>query len=209
VLIAQRRITCPGLRLGRHDRSTTWCALVLVPTVQRSFGRRPEAGTRPFTHSGQARRKILPLHAPGVHRGDGALSLSITAPMRIAANPSPPAASQPAVTFGQYDPGLRAAGPEMHCRAQPGGVIERAGSDAERISRGRVGLRTAPDPCAANGAYPSRDLTPAIGGAKERARLGPCFPVCRRGAHAGRLRPERVPPTPPSRPLTPHQTTSN
>jgi len=34
---------------------------------------------------------------------------------------------EPPIPFGQYDPALRAAGPEMRCRTQPRGVIQRAG----------------------------------------------------------------------------------
>jgi hypothetical protein len=81
---------------------------------------------------------------------------------------------EPPIALGQYDPALRAAGPEMCCRTQPRSVVQRAGADAKRVSCSRLGLWAAPDPCAAIRADPPSDGAPAVGFALERARLGRC-----------------------------------
>jgi hypothetical protein len=80
---------------------------------------------------------------------------------------------EPLILFGQDDPGLRAAGPEMRSRTQPRSVVQRAGADAKRVSRSRLGLRATPDPCGAIRADPPSDRAPAVCFALERARLGP------------------------------------
>src|SRR6516162_9072127 len=81
---------------------------------------------------------------------------------------------KPPIPFGQYDAALRTAGPEMHCRAQPRGVIQCAGADAKSVSCSRLGLWAAADPRATIRADPPGDRAPAVGFALERARLGPC-----------------------------------
>src|SRR5215469_1508494 len=80
---------------------------------------------------------------------------------------------EPLITFGQYDPGLGAAGPEMYCRAQPRGVVQSSGPHAERVSCRGVRLRATTEPCPASRANPSRDPAPTVGCAEERARRGP------------------------------------
>ena len=79
---------------------------------------------------------------------------------------------EPLITFGQYDPGLGAAGPEMYCRAQPRGVVQSSGPHAERVSCRGVRLRATTEPCPASRAN-SRDPAPTVGCAEERARRGP------------------------------------
>lgn len=56
----------------------------------------------------------------------------------------------------------------MHRRAQPRRIVQRAGADAERISRSRVRRGAAPDPCPTIRADLG-DHAPAVGLALERA----------------------------------------
>jgi len=80
---------------------------------------------------------------------------------------------KPPIPFGQYDASLRAAGPEMHCRAQPRGVIQvcQHGRELRLSLPGRATSRSR-----SRYRYPGQtgDSAPTVGFALERARLGPC-----------------------------------
>src|SRR5215469_8776530 len=80
------------------------------------------------------------------------------------------------VTFGEGDPGLLAANPDMPGQPQPRCVVERSGPDAHDAV-----ARQAIDPACAIGAYEPGVEPPAIGHALERSRLA-------RGQTKGRLR---------------------
>src|SRR5215218_4751418 len=96
-----------------------------------------------------------------------------------------PAGSQPSeavrglrlearVALGQRDPGLRAAGPEVRGRPQPGGIVQRARPQRDETARWRrARLRAIADPSTAFRADPAGYRAPAVGGAPEGPWLAP------------------------------------
>src|SRR4051795_11660335 len=76
------------------------------------------------------------------------------------------------VTLGQCDPGLRAAGPEVRGRPQPGGIVQRARPQRDETARWRrARLRAVANPSTAFRADPSGYRAPAVGGTPEGPRL--------------------------------------
>src|SRR5690348_443026 len=74
------------------------------------------------------------------------------------------------VALGEHDPGLPAAGPEMHGRAQPGSIVEGAGPHTVQAV---IRTRRAANPTATLWAYPPGLYPPAVGGALDASRLDP------------------------------------
>src|SRR6266478_4154715 len=72
------------------------------------------------------------------------------------------------VTFWQRDPGLLAAGPEVHGRTQPGGVVQGA---AAHVADCRPGRRRSADPRATLRADPARGRASTVGSPSDCPRL--------------------------------------